>query len=651
MGLKMTMNMFLWSSVLLFLLSIFTSRNRTRDRRSVLVGAFTIFMYIILSGFYIVSDYFTGEGINDAVIYHLRYGLDGSGFGDYYLIISIGFGFFVGSFIASYFYYRLLKNDIFPEPNVIRRIISTLCLLISIAIHPTMITIYNGILKSIGFENALSLQNNFADYYKTPNLQNASEEHPNLVYIFAESFETTYFDEKLFPSLVTQLRSLREQNTYFTDIKQVVGTSWTIAGMTSVLCGLPLVTPSANAHSPQGNSMSKMSAFYSGATCMSDLLHKEGYTLSYRSGSSLEFAGVDKLYRTHKFDDIKGINELKPNLKNPSYQNPWGLYDDTLFEVAFNDFKRLSASKRKFGLFLSTMDTHHPYGHVSKSCKQKTYGDGSNSILNSVACSDELIVRFIKQIQDSPYGKNTIIVVSSDHLAMHNMAIDTLMKGERRNQFMIIDPRVQQGQKVEKMGSMLDISATLLPFLGYTGEMGLGRDLLSDEPSLVSQFENFDKQLGAWTKDISRFWEFPKIEQDLELDRVKNSVQIGKTLYKFPILLRLSDNLEVSPFFEVKLKFFETTKLFGYLHDYHFNDTFLWVDKCARISAMDETIKLNNKGKFCFALGKLGSSITTGNVDKNITMTLGEMQAMLQQEASEEVSNKRKESLLNIQEK
>ena len=59
----MTMNMFLWSSVLLFLLSIFTSRNRTRDRRSIIVGAFTIFMYIILSGFYIVSDYFTGEGI------------------------------------------------------------------------------------------------------------------------------------------------------------------------------------------------------------------------------------------------------------------------------------------------------------------------------------------------------------------------------------------------------------------------------------------------------------------------------------------------------------------------------------------------------------------------------------------------------------
>ena len=62
-------------------------------------------------------------------------------------------------------------------------------------------------------------------------------------------------------------------------------------------------------------------------------------------------------------------------------------------------------------MFISTMDTHHPYGHVSKSCKVQQYKDGANSMLNAVACADELIARFIKQIQDSPYGKNTIIVV------------------------------------------------------------------------------------------------------------------------------------------------------------------------------------------------------------------------------------------------
>ena len=645
------MSKILLLSIVLFTIAILMSNHRTRDRKSSIFAAFIIFAYIIISAFYIVSDYFTGEGINDAVIYHLRYGLEGSGFGDYYLIIGIGIAFFIASFVLSFLYYRIIKNIMHPKPKTLKRAISILFLIASLSIHPTIETLFNSVLKSVGFENPLSIKYNFADYYKTPSLQGVSEEHPNFVYIFAESFENTYFDEKLFPDLVTHLRMMREQNTYFTDIKQAVGTSWTIAGMTSVLCGIPLVTPSPNAHSPQGNSMSKMSSFYSGATCMSDLLQKEGYSLTYRSGSSLEFAGVDKLYRTHKFNDIKGIQELKPLLKNPSYQNPWGLYDDTLFEIAFNDFKKLSASKRKFGLFLSTMDTHHPYGHVSKSCKQKSYADGTNSMLNAVICSDELIANFIKQIQDSPYGKNTVIVVTSDHLAMHNMAIDTLLKGERRDQFMIIDPRKSEGQKVDKEGTTLDVSATLLPFLGYKGDMGLGRNLLGEEKALVEEFDNFDKQLSAWSNEIGRFWEFPKIEKNLELDAAKNNVKIGNAKYKFPILLRLSENFEVSPFFEVKQKFFETTKLFGYLYDYTYNDTFIWIDKCTRIAALGDDQNLTGKSKNCFATGKLGSQIRSGSLDKNVTITLDEMKVMLQSEAQEALANQRKERLESFKEK
>lgn len=645
------MNYMLWLSAGLFLVALFTSKNRTRTRKSALIGAGTIFIYMLLSAFYIISNYFTGEGINDAVIFHLRYGLEGSGFGDYYLIIGIGFGLLIASLALSIFYYRLVKNDLFEHHQKLKYALSLSALALSLVLHPTVRFLGESALKAIGIENPLSLQYRFSDYYQDPALTPLSEEHPNLVYIFAESFEETYYDETLFPSLVTDLRSIREQSITFTQIKQALGTSWTIAGMTAVQCGIPLVTPSANAHSPQGNSMSKMSTFYSGAVCMSDMLHKEGYKLIYRSGSPLEFAGVDKLYRTHHFDDIKGIKELKPLLTHSSYQTPWGLYDDTLLGMAMNDFKKLSKSKQKFAMFLSTMDTHHPYGHVSKSCKTQKYQDGSNSMLNAVACSDELIAKFIKQIGESPYGKNTIIVVASDHLAMHNMAIDTLMKGERRNQFMIIDPRLSSAQTVDKVGTTLDIGATLLPFLGYKATLGLGRDLLSEEDSLEASLDAFDKILSAWSKELSRFWEFPKIEQELVLDTTKNNLKIGKTLYKFPILLRLSDNLEVSPFFEVKLKFFETAKLFGYLHDYHANDAFLWVDKCSRLSALASENNVSTKGKYCYALGKLGADISLENLNAPKKLSLEVLNQTLTLPYEDEKAVKRRENLMKIEEK
>ena len=643
------MQYFFWLSLLLFTSAIAISFHHVRSRRSALWGALFVFVYLVISAFYIVADYFTGEGINDAVIFHLRYGLDGSGFGDYYLIIAIGVGLFIVSLMASVFYFRMVGKRSVQSFTGWRKFFSLLILFIAWAVHPSLFMVYDFALKLVGFESALAREYSFVDYYKTPTIEPSSEEHPNLVYIFAESFETTYFDEKIFPALVKDLRALQPQSINFTDIRQAVGTSWTIAGMTASLCALPLVTPTTNEHSPQGNSMSKMSTFYSGAVCMSDLLHQEGYKFVYRSGSELSFAGVDKLYKTHHFDDVKGIKELKPLLKDPAYQTPWGLYDDTLLEIAFNEFKKLSKSKQKFALYLSTMDTHHPYGHVSKSCKTQKYNDGSNTMLNAVACSDELITRFIKQIQESPYGKNTIIVVGSDHLSMHNMAIDDLMKGERRNQLMILDPRQSEGKKVEKTGSTLDISATLLPLLGYEGKMGLGRNLLSDESSLMEEFQNFDKLLLAWNKDIARFWEFPKIEKDVLIDVKKQMIKLGKTGYNLPVLLRLSDTLEVSPFFEVKLKFFETTKLFGYLYDFAYDEPFVWIDRCSRIGALDE--KINAKGKWCLAYGKLGSSITTRNFHQDTTLLVTDVNATLGLEATEENATRNREKLLSIKEK
>ena len=167
----------------------------------------------------------------------------------------------------------------------------------------------------------------------------------------------------------------------------------------------------------------------------------------------------------------------------------------------------------------------------------------------------------------------------------------------------------------------------------------------------MEEFKDLDKLLNAWSKEISRFWEFPKIEQDLALDTTKNSLKIGSTSYKFPILLHMSENLEVSPFFEVKLKFFETTKLFGYLHDYHANDAFLWVDKCTRINTFGNENNVSLKGKYCYALGKLGGDITTETLSADKQLSLDLLNQTLVLSTDEEKANKRRENLMKINEK
>ncbi|MCD8478227.1 MAG: hypothetical protein LRY68_10390 [Sulfurospirillum sp.] len=134
----------------LFLLFLFTCKNRTQNSKSAFLGALVVFIYMILSAFYIVSDYFTGEGINDAVIFHLLYGLDGSGFGDYYIIIAFGVGLFISSLIFSIVYYRLMKNVLLETPKKVRGFFSLMLLLSAFALHPSVHFFYAKPFKNDG---------------------------------------------------------------------------------------------------------------------------------------------------------------------------------------------------------------------------------------------------------------------------------------------------------------------------------------------------------------------------------------------------------------------------------------------------------------------------------------------------------------------
>src|SRR5690606_27859257 len=49
---------------------------------------------------YVAADFFTGEGINAAVLFHLRYGLHGAGFAEYARLIWICAAVFIAA-VAS----------------------------------------------------------------------------------------------------------------------------------------------------------------------------------------------------------------------------------------------------------------------------------------------------------------------------------------------------------------------------------------------------------------------------------------------------------------------------------------------------------------------------------------------------------------------
>ena len=98
----------------------------------------------------------------------------------------------------------------------------------------------------------------FYDYYRTPTIERIVDKPKNLVFIDAESLDRSYFDETIYPGLITHLRKYQADATTFTNIKQLPYTNYTIAGMTASQLGVPLVTISGV------NSMASMDTYHYG---------------------------------------------------------------------------------------------------------------------------------------------------------------------------------------------------------------------------------------------------------------------------------------------------------------------------------------------------------------------------------------------------
>ncbi|QOG11576.1 sulfatase-like hydrolase/transferase [Arcobacter sp. FWKO B] len=587
-------------SIVLFILALITVKYKQKNKLRIIFDIFVLLIFCLISIAYIAADYFTGSGITQSVLSTLSLGLSGAGYEEYFLLIVASFFGFILFFVVAFFYYRHLHDVKQPNPKKIKAFLHNSFLISAFLMHPFFSDV-SKIYQVLTTEQS----DDFYSFYVLPNNHNKLKDfkQKNIVYIYAESLERTYFDSLLFPDLVPNLDSIIKKNGIdFSDIRQVYGTWFTIAGIVSSQCGIPLLTTS------HGNSMSGIDQFYPKAVCLGDVLKKDGYYLSFIQGARLSFGGKNKFFSTHKFDEMKGYDEFVGNLEDKSYQHGWGLYDDITLQNAYDEFEKLSLTQDKFALFTLTLDTHHPNGHLSNSCSDNLYLDGTNEILNTVKCSDKLISEFINKIQNSKYANNTLIVISSDHLAMRNTASEMLKDVfDRTNLFVVLDPSNKQYKNIEKTGTMFDVASTLLGFIGIDTDLGLGRNLMKKE-SIYGLFEDFDKQIPKWREDILDFWSFPKLSSTIYISPEKKNVKIIKNNYSLPILIKIDEKDEIQPFFE----FDGYVKLFEEFSWLKMGEKFLWIDKCETINFIFNT---DYTQEYCMSQGIFGGNISIEGIE------------------------------------
>lgn len=550
--------------------------------------------YLLLNILYFGCNYFTGTGINRAAVHTLTDNLTGAGI-DQYLLPA-------GGLAACMIFSIVLLGWLFRRATVqagrkIFMVVAMLFILTAIALMPATTQ-----LVDIASSQYRRTHSDFPQYLIKP-APRIDKPVYNLVYIYAESLERTLFDENKFPQLVPDLNNIRKSSLDFSDTRQLPGTDFTIGGIVASQCGIPFFSPMDR------NFSDNLRSFFPSLVCLGDILKNSGYENYFYQGADLRFASKAAFFNTHGFQHVAGLQEQKPALADQTYLNDWGLYDDTTLNTVWEKYQTLAAQNKPFALFALTVDTHPPVGSIARSCQQKRWQDGKDEAFNAVLCSQENIATLINNIKASPGFKNTLIVVSSDHLAMEPIGGHIEQKQpQRENLFFILRGDRPRTEIIARPRNTMDNGATVLELLGGDNAIGLGRSTLS-RPSLSATHVALETRLLDWEPDIIRLWSGdPQKIGQLIINQQKNSVSLAEFTYALPVLFKVTEE-SVQPY----LPGTYNAPLSKYLAHFDAQDRFVWIDNCFRIARLGKP-ELATARQLCLAEGTLGSAVSVRKI-------------------------------------
>lgn len=252
-------------------------------------------------------------------------------------------------------------------------------------------------------------------YYREPQVVNAAHKH-NLVTVYIESGEqtltdTTRFEKDPFKDLENATPEA-EGWKKIDDFQQYHGGGWTMAGITSTQCGVPL--KGSGLVSP--NEPSDTSDYFGGLTCVGDVLKKQGYTNEFIGGANGSFAGKGTFLKSHGYDTEKDLSTWRAmGESEKDMRSDWGLSDQRLMVRARQEIDHLHAQSEKtgkpFNLSMLTLDSHEP-AHIYDYCTVDTKDD----VLSMYACSMTQIAGFVDYMKQKGYLEDTAVVITGDHL-------------------------------------------------------------------------------------------------------------------------------------------------------------------------------------------------------------------------------------------
>lgn len=331
------------------------------------------------------------------------------------------------------------------------------------------------------------------------------EQKRNLIYIYLESMEATYSDQRSGGAFsynnIPELTQISAESEDFSGDSGLLngglvlpGTTFTMGGIFAQSAGLPLKVDIGEQFVDQRGSFNKMNtqdSFFKKVTNLGDILEKEGYKNVFMLGSNATFGGRRLYFGQHGDYEIDDYNwAISEGIIPQNYYVFWGMEDSILFDAAKDRVTELAAGDQPFNLTLLTVDTHFEDGYICGLCREEYPG---NNYANAIACSSRQVADFVRWIQAQDFYENTTIVLCGDHTTMDSDFCNGVPDDYDRKVYTAFINAAAQPEDPSRVReySTIDQFPTTLAALGCTIEgnrLGLGTNLFSSEDTLLEKY-------------------------------------------------------------------------------------------------------------------------------------------------------------------
>lgn len=356
-----------------------------------------------------------------------------------------------------------------------------------------------------------SIESNLVQELEEPKLTPQGVNDPDLVILYLEGSDRQFSDRNIWGDIYAPLNTFSSESLVFTNVGQIEGTGWSIAGMVASQCGVP-VLPNGFLW---GQNLNEVETFMPELTCLGDVLADRNYSSAFIVGADRDFGGSSKFYQTHGITNQTGGAEISKLYSVEEFASAvvlWMTDDQMVFETSIRKADEMWQEQTPVALILETSGPHGHEGFLSRACTDSGRAEASEDIVSMVSCLLTQTEQFLDTIRarhaELRPNRDLRIVVLSDHL-FHDPHTPQAAPGLKGYNTVIF---WGDGEGiVEKPGSMIDIYSTMLDWLGWAEKpvaAGLGRSLLSDPPTLVEHHgkDQFDAMLRVDGELANEIW-------------------------------------------------------------------------------------------------------------------------------------------------